>query len=102
MAKKNTGDVSSKWGNTRTEKRTELRGMVSVAPGGLKHSAEIHIVDHDGRSCMYEMTLPGGRYMKRLGMRSIAEAREESELVARALLAIFVEATPVAGPAQPA
>lgn len=80
-----------KWGNQKKEQRTELRGLVSVPPGGLKRSAEIHIVGYGGRSYMYEMTLPGGRYLKRVGICSLAEAREESESVARMLLGVFAD-----------
>lgn len=83
--------IDSKWGSIHKEQRTELRGLISIAPGGLKRSAEIHIVGYGRRSFMYEMTLPGGRYVKRVGMKSLDEARDESDRVARELLALFAE-----------
>lgn len=83
--------IESKWGKVRKEQRTDLRGLVSLAPGGLRHSAEIHIVGYTGSPFMYEMTLPGGRYVKRVGIKSLNEAREESEQVARELLRLFAE-----------
>ena len=75
---------------TKSTISSELRGLVSVGPGGTARSAEIHIVGYGGRSFMYEFTLPEGRYVKRVGMHSLAEAKVESEKLARLLLAALV------------
>lgn len=87
--------IEAKWGQPHKEQKTELRGLISVAPGGLLRSAEIQITGHGGRSFSYLVTAPRGRSAKGYGLATLAEAKAESDRVARALLALFAE--PVEG-----
>jgi hypothetical protein len=81
----------TKWGAVTKRQRFELRGLVSVPPGGLARSAEILIHGFSDGLFSYEMTLPQGRSAKRHGCHSIGEAQAEAEQVARHLLDIFAE-----------
>ena len=83
--------MKTTWGKVQKEQKEDIRGLVSVEPGGLMRSAEIHIYGFGGRSYTYEMTLPRGRHVKRHGIPSIEQAKAEADRVARHLLEIFAE-----------
>lgn len=85
-----TLQLTARWGGKRWHRRVDIRGVVFVAPGGVMRSADIHIKGEE--SFVYEILLPRGRSIRRVGIPTIEEAVEEAERVARKLLEMFVEA----------